>query len=126
MQLKELLDFFALKARVQIAELTSTHLALKNCKLLPRMYEGCGLFLKVQGSALHFIELLEVPVNPFSQPVQVFPDGSTFFWPINLPLQFCTICELAEGTLCPIVQVFNVHVKQYWPCYQPLGYTLSD
>lgn len=40
--------------------------------------------------------------------------------------QFCTICELAGGTLCPSTQVINKDAKQFWTLYQLLGYTTDD
>ena len=36
------------------------------------------------------------------------------------------IIKLAEGALCPIIQVINEVVKRYWPQYWCLGYTSSD
>lgn len=35
---------------------------------------------------------------------------------------FCAVCKLAEGTLCPIIQITDEDVKQYWSQHQPLGY----
>jgi len=32
------------------------------------------------------------------------------------------LCKLGEGVLCPIIQVINEAVKQFWLQYQPLGY----
>lgn len=40
--------------------------------------------------------------------------------------QFCTICELAGGALCPSTQVINEDAKQYRPQYQLLGHTTDD
>lgn len=48
-------------------------------------------------------------------PLLVFASSNIFF-----------ISELAEGSLCSIVQVFNEKVKQHWPPYGPLGYTTSE
>lgn len=35
---------------------------------------------------------------------------------------FVLSLKLTEGTLCPIIQVTDENVKQYWSQYQPLGY----
>ena len=76
--------------------------------------------------ALPLVELHEPPVSPFFQPVKVPLDGSTTFWSINHSSQFCVISRLAEGTLCPIIQIINEGIKQDWNQYWPLGYTTSQ
>lgn len=39
---------------------------------------------------------------------------------------FCAVCKLAEGTLRPIILMYDTYtdedVKQYWSQHQPLGY----
>ncbi|KAK4827979.1 hypothetical protein QYF61_022681 [Mycteria americana] len=57
---------------------------------------------QVQNLAFSFTEVHKVPVSSFLQPVQVPLDGSTPLWPVTHSSQFCVICKLAEGTLCPI------------------------
>lgn len=39
--------------------------------------------------------------------------------------QFFIIYKLAEGALCPVVQVITEHNEMYWPQYQPLEYPTS-
>ncbi|KAK4826285.1 hypothetical protein QYF61_007132 [Mycteria americana] len=79
----------------------------------PSIYLVSGLVPpQVQDFALHPVELYEVPVSPFLQPVQVPLDGSTTLWHISHSPQFCVICKRAEGTLCPIIQIINEDVKQ--------------
>lgn len=41
-------------------------------------------------------------------------NSGTTIWCINAPL-FHFICELAEGGFCPITEVINEGVEQYWP-----------
>jgi len=71
----------------------------------------------VQDFAFTVVELQEVPVRPFLQPV----NGGTTIWCISHSPQFCNICKLPEDVLCPSMQVINEDVKQYWVQYQPLG-----
>lgn len=43
------------------------------------------------------------------------------------PTQFSIIiCEDADSAICPIVQVINGDVKEYWTQYPPLEFTVSD
>ncbi|GAB0186707.1 ectonucleotide pyrophosphatase/phosphodiesterase family member 3 [Grus japonensis] len=81
---------------------------------------------QVQDFALPLVGLHEVPVNPFLQPVEVPLDGSMTLWHISHSSQFGVISRLAEGTLCPIMQIINEDVELYWTQYSPLGYTTSD
>lgn len=37
-----------------------------------------------------------------------------------------TLTKLAEGALCPIIQVINEDVKQYWSQHQTQGCTTND
>jgi len=53
---------------------------------------------QVQGLAL-LVELREVPVSPFLQPMKVPLNSNTTLWLISHSSQFCVINELAEGTL---------------------------
>lgn len=39
--------------------------------------------------------------------VQVSLKGRTAFWCVSHLPQFCIICKLAEGDLCPFIQVFD-------------------
>jgi len=54
---------------------------------------------QVQGFAHLFVELHEVLVSAFLQPVPVPVDGSTALWCISHLSQFCVICKPGEGTL---------------------------
>lgn len=76
---------------------------------------------QVQDFALPLAQLHEVQVSPFLQPL----DGSTTLWWISHSSQFYVICKLAGGTLCPIIQIVNEDVKQYWTQFCPLAYTAS-
>ncbi|KAK4806786.1 hypothetical protein QYF61_005582 [Mycteria americana] len=82
--------------------------------------------LQGQDFALPLVELHEVPVSPFLQLVEVPLDDSMTLWHISYSSHFCVTSKLAEGTLCPIIQIINEEVKHYWPQYRPLGYTSSD
>ncbi|KAK4811750.1 hypothetical protein QYF61_005318 [Mycteria americana] len=62
---------------------------------------------QLQDFALLHIELYEVPVSSFLQPGKVPLDVSTTFWHLSHSFQFGVIYKLAEGTLCPIVQIIN-------------------
>lgn len=59
------------------------------------------------------VEMHEVRLSPFLQPVQIPLNGSTaLHCTMLLPVsshffQFCVSCEPAEDTLCPCVQVSN-------------------
>lgn len=77
---------------------------------------------------LHFrlIELCEILVGLFLQPVKVPLNGGTSLWCISQYSQFFIICKLAEGALSPIIQVINGDVKQCGPQYRPLERTTSD
>ncbi|KAK4827152.1 hypothetical protein QYF61_015106, partial [Mycteria americana] len=46
-------------------------------------------------------------------------------WCISHPFQFWVICKLAEGALCPIIQIINEDDEQDWTQYRPLRYTTS-
>jgi len=58
---------------------------------------------RVQVSAPPFVELHDVPVSPFLQPVQVSLDSSTTLWRISHSSHFCINRKLAEVALCPIM-----------------------
>ena len=73
----------------------------------------------------NFVELREVPLSPILQPVEVPLNGSTTIWCISHPSQFCIICELAEGALCPIVHIINEDVEQYCPSIDTWGALLG-
>ncbi|GAB0181886.1 cAMP-dependent protein kinase inhibitor alpha [Grus japonensis] len=72
---------------------------------------------QAQDFALPLVELCEIPVSPFLQPVEVPLDGITAFWYIIHSFQFGVICKLAEGTLCPIIQIVNEEIEQDWTQY---------
>ena len=67
---------------------------------------------QVQDVAVTLAEHHEVPGRPFLQPIK----GSTT-WSISYSSQFYVMCKLAEGTLCPIIQIFNDDVEQDWTQY---------
>ena len=69
------------------------------------------LVLMVQDFPLLHVGHHEVPVSPFLQPVDVCLHGSTTLWCISHSCQFGVICRLAEGTLCPVIQIVNDIVK---------------
>lgn len=74
--------------------------------------------------AFPLVEIHEIPLSPVLQPVEIPLSGSATFTVLALSL-FCNVCEVAEGSLCPVVQVINEEVKQYWTQYQSLEYTTS-
>jgi len=79
----------------------------------------------MQDFALPSVELHEVPVSPFLQPVQVSLDGSTTLSRVSYFSPFCVICKLAEGTLFPNMQIITGDIEQDYTQYWPLGYTTS-
>jgi len=79
----------------------------------------------VQDFSFLLVELHEVPVNPFLQPVAVLLDGGTTFWCISHSPQFDVIIKLAKGTLYPIIQSVNEDIKEDWTQCGPLGYLAS-
>lgn len=84
------------------------------------MHRGlpCG-----QDFAFSLVELHEVPISPYLQPVNVPLEDSTTLWCISHYFLICV--KLAEGMLCPIIQIINEDFKQDWTLYWPLGYTAS-
>ncbi|KAK4832374.1 hypothetical protein QYF61_022229 [Mycteria americana] len=70
-----------------------------------------------QDFALLLVELHEIPVSPFLQPVKVPLDGSTTFWPISHSSQFCVISKLVKDELCLIIQIINEDAHQDWIQY---------
>ena len=69
---------------------------------------------QVQDFGLPFVEHQKVSVSPFLQSVKVPLDGSTTLWCTSYSSRCCVISRLAEGTLCPIIQIFNEYVEQDW------------
>lgn len=62
-----------------------------------------GIFLpQVQDFVLSFIEVPEVPVSSFFQPIDVLQDGSATLWWTSHSSKLC-IGKPAEGTLCLII-----------------------
>jgi len=72
------------------------------------------------------VELHESPLCPFLQHLEAPLNDSTTIWSIKHSSQFCIICKLAEGVLCPIFQLINEDDKQYRPQRPSLGYTTGD
>jgi len=66
---------------------------------------------QVQNFALPFVDLHEVPISPFLQPLQVLLDGSATPWHISYSLQFCVNGKLAEGTPYPIIHMNTLKHK---------------
>lgn len=52
-----------------------------------------------------FPELHKVPVGPLFHAVEVPLNSSTIIWSSRSSSQFCIICKLAEGELCPITLI---------------------
>ncbi|PKU30741.1 glycoprotein xg [Limosa lapponica baueri] len=75
------------------------------------------VIVKVQDPTLAFIEPHQVLLCPALQPVQVTLDGGTALWSLSQFSQFGIISELAEDTLCPLVQVIGKYVEQNWTEY---------
>ena len=65
----------------------------------------------------HFVEHHEVPVCPVLQPAELPTNGSTTIGRYKTARSGWYICELADSALCPMIQVINEDVKQYWPQY---------
>lgn len=63
-----------------------------------------------QDFAFSLVELHEVPISPYLQPVNVPLEDSTTLWCISHYFLVCV--KLAEGTLCPIIQIINEDFKQ--------------
>lgn len=59
------------------------------------------------------VELHEIHVSPFIQPVKVPLKGSTTLWCVSHSSQFHIIYELAVSALCPSLWVINEDVEQY-------------
>ena len=82
------------------------------------MHWWVGFFSQGLGFAIPFVELHEVPVGSFLQPVKVLLDGSMTLWCRGChSSQFGVICKHAEGILCTIIQIINEDVKEYWTQY---------
>lgn len=61
---------------------------------------------------------------PF-QTVKVSLDGRTTFYCISHPYQSGVIRNLAEGMLCPIVQLINEGIEKDWSRYWPSEHNTS-
>lgn len=72
------------------------------------------------------VELCDVCVRPFLQPVEVPLDDHMTLWCIGYSSQFIVICKLAESGLSPTIQIVNEDVEQFWSQYSLLEYTVSD
>lgn len=78
-----------------------------------------------QGLPFLSVELKEVPVSPFLHPVELPLDGDTALWHISYSSQFCVICKLVEGTLCPVIQIINEYVKYHYTQHSSLRCTAN-
>lgn len=86
---------------------------------IPQPLLGHGVITSQQQDfVLPFAELRVIPSSPFLQSVKVSLDPCTTLWCISCFLKFCVTCRLAEGTLCPDVEVINEDVKECrtWHC----------
>lgn len=72
-------------------------------------------YVQVQDFALLSAELHQSPVHSFLHTGETLLNCDTIIWCTNPNI----ICKLAEGVLCPIIQVINKAVKQYWPQHCP-------
>ncbi|PKU43055.1 rna-directed dna polymerase from mobile element jockey- hypothetical protein [Limosa lapponica baueri] len=72
---------------------------------------------EVKDPTLALVEPHEVLLCPALQPVQVTLGGGTALWSVGQPSQFGIISELAEDTLCPLVQVIDEYVEEDWAEY---------
>lgn len=80
-----------------------------------------------QDMAFPCAEHAEIPVGPFLQSVKVPLISSAALWHVNNSSQFFFFSRgLADGALCPIIQVIYEDAKQYWPCYWSCGYLLGS
>jgi len=75
----------------------------------------------VQDLAVLFVELHEVSVSPFLQPVEVPLDGITPLCCISHSSQCCITSKLAEGALCSIIQIICQEVSSIGPSVEPWG-----
>ena len=127
------LAFLASKAhRLLMVNLSSTRTPrslsteLLSSRSTPNLYWCHGVVPpQVQDPAFALVELHQVPLCPTLQPVQVSLNGSTAFWTISQSPQFCIISKLAEGTLCPFIQVIDEGEQdraEYWPVGNPASY----
>ena len=73
---------------------------------------------QAQDFAICFHELYEVPLCPFLQPADILLTDRAPIWDISHASQFCIIFKLAEGALCPIIQVIN---GKHWTLLNPLS-----
>lgn len=88
-------------------------------QLLPREY------WKVQDFSFPSAVINKVSVCPFAQLASPseWQHGHLVYQPL---LQIFYHLQLAEGALCPFIQVINKDVKQCWPKYWPFGYSTTD
>lgn len=54
---------------------------------------------KTETFAFPFVEIHEIPIDPFLQAVKVPLNSGTTIWCISHSSQFCLICDLAAGEL---------------------------
>jgi len=80
---------------------------------------------QVQDSTLALVKPHQVPLCPALQSVQVLLNGSTTFRYVSQSSQLCIISKLAEGGLCPFIQVADKDTEQVQTEHRPLGNTTS-
>lgn len=75
--------------------------------------------------ALHQVPGFAAPCTDSHQQISPVWSGasehSTTIWRTDHSYQFCTICELAQGALCPTIQTLEGNVNLCWDHYQSLG-----
>ena len=67
---------------------------------------------QVEDSVFPSIELYDISVSLFCQPVEVSLIDSPLIWCCYS--QFYINHKIPMGTLCPIIQIINEDVKKYW------------
>ena len=117
MQPRMLLTFFTVRAHCWLmfglVSMKTFSAKLLSNSLVARLWWCIG-FYSTPGTGLLILLCwtLWCSCQPiFLQPVKVPLDSSMTLWLISHSSPFCVICKLAQGALCPIVQVINEEVK---------------
>lgn len=72
---------------------------------------------QMQDFVFAFVELHDIPVRPFLQPVKVPLNSSPALQCADCSPQFGVICTLVENAVCPISQVISEEIKHCWSQY---------
>ncbi|PKU42183.1 neuronal acetylcholine receptor subunit alpha-4 [Limosa lapponica baueri] len=78
-----------------------------------------SLSAELQDPTPILVEFHQVPLSPTFWPVHVSLYGSKAFWCVSHSSQFCIISKVAEGTLCPLIQVIDEYIEQDLIQYRP-------